>query len=797
MKNNKQIILFMKKTSLFLVAATLCITSGNAYAKVAHGSILKKDQTVTKIQGEAGPDAAGIQVDFRLVSAGGTTYAQIDGTGYALAANAWSAQIRYGAQEMQCPVANRVGNLCTWSFADPNSTDAVSAVVEDDNNFFQTPAYAYDKTQVNSPIDGDNAAPVISSVTATADDNSVTLILKASDNNTDFFYYVSSAANGLQTVSFGDTCMFTGLMSGTDYEFSVVAIDFSGNESTAQTVKATTTGDRPAFDASANLALNKLSSTSTGSAKEGNDGSMDTRWRSSNANEQDWWMVNLGADYVVNRVVIKMNGDGGAREATYNIEVSLTGEEGTWIKVVENATIPAGSGQELNEHMFDAKPARFVRYYGLTNGGWDHNFAEFEVYGTGYYDPSAGDELANVFVTPSDAVNYMGDELQLTVLATTGVGTAIKGATFTWSIDPAVGATVTETGVFTATQTGTYTVTATTTVDGITKSGSASIEVKEARRPATVNLTRKMENNINSNWSDVFLTGEAVPYTLDVRDQYNNVMTDYELQYETDGGSFDEAAGTVTWAEAGEKTFTVTAGDAVGSFTVQVLKAKAITEGLTAEASSTTDNPEMTADKAVDNNLGTRWTSKGTTEGVAQDEVLTIDMGTTYNLVAVSTIWEGACAAEFEIAVSADGNDYTSLGGETRANGIVNHTYRVKADATQAVRYIKVVCKVPATAYGYSLFEVIPYVEDTTGPSTGFVATAQSGVSVVSTMIQDGQLRLTGEAATVSVYSLQGQLVLSQQNIRNLSLANIPQGLYVVKLIDLTGKQSTVKVEVQ
>lgn len=490
-----------------------------------------------------------------------------------------------------------------------------------------------------------------------------------------------------------------------------------------------------------------------------------------------------------------MAGDAGARGATYDIEVSADGSD--WQKVVSNATIPSGGENEFNDHEFDIQPARHVRYKGITNGGWDHNFAEFEVYGIGLYDPEGSDELSGVFVTPASSVNYAGDALSLSAIATSGKGVKIPDATIAWSVEPADGATIGADGVFTATATGTYTVTASATVGGVSKEGKATVEVREARKPMSVTLSRVKENSVGSNWSDVFLTGEAVKFALEIRDQYDGLYPGASVTYDLDGGTLDEAAKAVAWGEAGTKTLKVTAGSATASFTVEIVDAEALTEGLTATASSENVEANMTADKAVDSDPGSRWASQGTEAGVAQEEFLIVNLGEAKKVAAIGVAWEGACAAEYTIEVSADGENYTQLGGETRELGIVNHLYRVKGIGDEAIQFIKVACAVPATNYGYSIFEVTPYVtsEEPVTPPTSISTAKVNGSGM--TVSAEGEIRFTEEMKSVKIFSLAGSLVKSARNTSAVSAGSLAEGVYVVKTTDKDGVTSTAKVTIR
>ncbi|NMC98291.1 MAG: T9SS type A sorting domain-containing protein [Bacteroidales bacterium] len=55
----------------------------------------------------------------------------------------------------------------------------------------------------------------------------------------------------------------------------------------------------------------------------------------------------------------------------------------------------------------------------------------------------------------------------------------------------------------------------------------------------------------------------------------------------------------------------------------------------------------------------------------------------------------------------------------------------------------------------------------------------------------------SNKVAEANLFTLQGQKVLSVQNSMSLNISNLRKGLYIVKLIDLSGNQQTSKIEVQ
>jgi hypothetical protein len=55
----------------------------------------------------------------------------------------------------------------------------------------------------------------------------------------------------------------------------------------------------------------------------------------------------------------------------------------------------------------------------------------------------------------------------------------------------------------------------------------------------------------------------------------------------------------------------------------------------------------------------------------------------------------------------------------------------------------------------------------------------------------------SNKVAKANLFTLQGQKVLSVENSQSVNISNLPKGLYIVKLVDLSGNQQTSKIEVQ
>lgn len=85
-----------------------------------------------------------------------------------------------------------------------------------------------------------------------------------------------------------------------------------------------------------NIAKGKTSWASTGNAGAGNDGNEGSRWESQHFAPQ-WWCVDLGAEYDLDRIEIKWEG---AYAKTYDLYVLAS--EPKFTEVSEAVSDPAG-----------------------------------------------------------------------------------------------------------------------------------------------------------------------------------------------------------------------------------------------------------------------------------------------------------------------------------------------------------------------------------------------------------------------------------------------------------------------
>ncbi|MDD5680363.1 MAG: discoidin domain-containing protein, partial [Candidatus Omnitrophica bacterium] len=117
-----------------------------------------------------------------------------------------------------------------------------------------------------------------------------------------------------------------------------------------------------------------------------------------------------------------------------------------------------------------------------------------------------------------------------------------------------------------------------------------------------------------------------------------------------------------------------------------------------ASASSVEPSSGYTPDKAVDGNINTRWSSEA-----SDIQWLCVDLGGVHSIGRVVIRWENAYAAAYEIQVSNDAANWTTVYSTSSGAPYTNFIY-LDGIAARG-RYIRLYCTQRATSRGYSLYE--------------------------------------------------------------------------------------------
>ncbi|NMD85940.1 discoidin domain-containing protein [Victivallis vadensis] len=122
----------------------------------------------------------------------------------------------------------------------------------------------------------------------------------------------------------------------------------------------------------------------------------------------------------------------------------------------------------------------------------------------------------------------------------------------------------------------------------------------------------------------------------------------------------------------------------------------------TASAEDDKEPGAMRAEKAVDGDWNSRWSS-GTKSKTAW---LLLDLGVPKEIGEVRIQWEYAAAKEYSILFSEDGREFTEVA--VKKNGRPEEIISFPL-ASRKARFVKLECRKRLTSYGYSIYELELY----------------------------------------------------------------------------------------
>ncbi|WP_309400394.1 discoidin domain-containing protein [Cerasicoccus maritimus] len=453
-----------------------------------------------------------------------------------------------------------------------------------------------------------------------------------------------------------------------------------------------------------------------------------SRWESAHGNDDEWFQVDLGASYDIERIVIDWEG---AYASEYELQVSDDGANWTTILTVEKST------PEDDNHAVEAS-ARYVRFQGIDRAlDYGYSFYEFEVYGSEGADAIEG---AQLFLNPTgvELLNGMSTDFDAYVFDANwngGETSQIDWSADTGSVDANGAYTATqEGGPFTVTATFTGTVagggaldaTATVNVAGggayinIAPNGTASASSEEG---AGMEASAAIDESLATRWSSIFEDDEYITVDLGQSTYIDSVILrwegaygeDYHIQLSDDGANFANAI-SVTGGDGGEDDLPIGAsgryvrmqgvsrgspwGYSLWEFEIYAQGTPPPTnlaEGQPVLSSS--DEGVYIADAAVDGDGGTRWSSE-----FEDDEWIYVDLGSTQTISQVVLIWEGAYGLHYKIQVSGDATNWTDLIEVTNGDGGEDDL-----SVSGSGRYVRMLGIDRGSPWGYSLWEFEVY----------------------------------------------------------------------------------------
>lgn len=314
-----------------------------------------------------------------------------NGAGYSMQFRIWNdAQENFGEYWAQLHEDNNTvavidmsSNYCNLNQGTRTELP-INTYMETNAGTGAVPMFIYTLDYINTPIVGDETAPIISNAAASYNplDNNPTITITATDAN-DMFYKVVAPDNSI-SYSFSNVLNLTTDGSNDILTYHCYAIDFNGNISDVADVNVQM---KPALS---NIAQGKAVSAGVNSSTAGRivDGNFNgDRWSSAGAvhyatdpdNYQDWFYINFVNVYDLSAVRIKWET---ARPDNYTFRTSIDGA--TWTVVETFTEYPAA-----NTNVDYILPANTQgRYFGVwATSGYDNlNYGmspfEVEVYGS-------------------------------------------------------------------------------------------------------------------------------------------------------------------------------------------------------------------------------------------------------------------------------------------------------------------------------------------------------------------------------------------------------------------------------
>ena len=201
------------------------------------------------------------------------------------------------------------------------------------------------------------------------------------------------------------------------------------------------------------------------------------------------------------------------------------------------------------------------------------------------------------------------------------------------------------------------------------------------------------------------------------------------------------------------------------------------------ESSSTDD--ARAASFVTDGKVGNdyRWESKH-----GQDnKYIIVDLGETVALSDIIINWEGAYASQYNVEVSTDKEDWTSVFATSTGSG---GEERIIIDNVNG-RYIKINCIKRATQYGFSIYEVEVY-----GESKGSrIVDEKEDVSIFFNPINNTLFIESSQPPEhIDLFNMTGAKLLEKRDVSSINIEMLAPGMYLAQVTFVTGEKMCQKI---
>jgi hypothetical protein len=154
---------------------------------------------------------------------------------------------------------------------------------------------------------------------------------------------------------------------------------------------------------------------------------------------------------------------------------------------------------------------------------------------------------------------------------------------------------------------------------------------------------------------------------------------------------------------------------------------------------SSLENAAFPASNAVDGNSATRWSSQ-----FSDPQWIYVDLGAVYNITEVQLNWEHAAGKDYQIQVSFDAANWTTVATITGNTTFGLHDYTGLSGSGQ---YVRMYGTARTTPYGYSLFDFNVYGDAVPAPAAPM---SRSGGTAIASSTEPGVNPLNAVEGRVS-----------------------------------------------
>ena len=480
-------------------------------------------------------------------------------------------------------------------------------------------------------------------------------------------------------------------------------------------------------------------------AENATDGDDNTRWGSLHK-DGEWIMVDLQQEAAIYKLRIHWEA---AYASLYTVELSDDGK--TW-----HYSQDVSSAGGWDDVALGDRKARYVRITGKKRGT-QYGISLYEIQVFGRPANASSDDIQGIRIMADTDVMKQYEPSRISVVGYTVGGNVVSADTRLSSSD----GDITSDGVFTPNVYGDAKVQV--RLSGYEDVYEQTFPVEEALYPRYISIEPKK----------VLTTSDGTPAKVGIEtmdqfkcpltqaaDALKCILSDAEFNpLDNETGYFNRDSSSIYAFKPGNYKLTAMTGAYGDTIDVEARLFSEMNLAYQKPAQCSSQNGDGSgAEKAFDGDAtGTRWESKWQNN----DEWLMVDLVNVYNINKVVVYWENARAAEYNLQVSLDGNEWTTVknvknspvGGETVEFSPVDARYVRIAGVSKAM-----------PAYGYSIYEMEVY-------GLRLVETGMSGIAEQH------------NASNGFVYDLSGQNCGKSSAINRL-----PKGIYAVD-----GKKLVVK----